>query len=74
MLRAVWGTFEACFKSATLPIMNVGAANLMTCQSGKFHGITASTGPIGWYLMYEPFFADVPAMGSSASMAAPCSA
>jgi hypothetical protein len=27
--------------------MNAGAANLMTCQSGKFQGITANTGPIG---------------------------
>ena len=51
MLSAVWGTFEACFKRATLPTMKVGAAKRMTCQSGKFHGMTASTGPIGWYLM-----------------------
>ena len=50
MLSAVWGTFEACFNRATLPTMKAGAANLMTCQSGKFHGMTASTGPIGWYL------------------------
>jgi len=34
------GTLEACFKRATLPTMNAGAANLMTCQSGssRHHG------------------------------------
>lgn len=32
-----------------LPAISAGAAKRMTCQSGKFHGITASTGPIGWY-------------------------
>jgi hypothetical protein len=29
------------------PAMSAGAAKRNTCQKGKFHGITASTGPIG---------------------------
>ena len=37
-------------KQATLPTMKVGVANRITCQRGKFQGITASTGPMGWYL------------------------
>ena len=45
---AVCGTFEACLSSPTLPAISAGAANRITCQSGKFHGITASTGPSGW--------------------------
>ena len=45
---AVCGTFDACFSSPTLPAISAGAANRITCQSGKFHGITARTGPIGW--------------------------
>ena len=31
-----------------VPAISAGAANRTTCQSGKFHGITASTGPSGW--------------------------
>ena len=45
---AVWGTFEACLSRPTLPTINAGAAKRMTCQSGKFHGMTASTAPMGW--------------------------
>ena len=41
------GTFEACFSTAALPAMSAGAAKRMTCQNGKFHGITASTIPSG---------------------------
>ena len=40
-------TFEACFSRPTLPAMSAGAAKRNTCQSGKFQGITASTGPSG---------------------------
>ncbi len=29
--------------------MSAGAAKRTTCHSGKFHGITARTGPSGWY-------------------------
>ena len=29
------------------PAISAGAANRNTCQYGKFHGITASTGPSG---------------------------
>ena len=42
------GTFEACLSSTTLPAISAGAAKRNTCQNGKFHGITASTGPSGW--------------------------
>ncbi len=45
--RAVCGTFDACLSSPTLPAIRAGAANRTTCHSGKFHGITASTGPSG---------------------------
>ena len=44
---AVRGTFEACLRIAALPAMSAGAAKRKTCQNGKFHGITASTGPSG---------------------------
>ena len=54
--------------------MKVGAANLITCQRGKFQGITASTGPIGWYFTYELFLAAVVVTSSSASIAGACSA
>ncbi len=46
MASAVWGTFEACLSRPTLPTMSAGAANRITCQSGKFHGMTASTTPM----------------------------
>ena len=46
--RAVWGTFDACFSRTTLPAMTPGAANRVTWNRGKFHGMTASTGPSGW--------------------------
>ena len=39
--------FGECLSSAALPAINAGAANRNTCQSGKFHGITASTTPTG---------------------------
>ncbi len=40
-------TLEACFSRPTLPAISAGAAKRNTCHSGKFQGITASTGPIG---------------------------
>jgi hypothetical protein len=46
--RALCGTLEACLSNPTLPAMRAGAAKRKTCQNGKFHGITASTGPKGW--------------------------
>ena len=46
MASAHCGTLEACFSSPTLPAMSAGAAKRKTCQNGKFHGITASTGPM----------------------------
>ena len=45
---AVWGTFDACFSRPTLPTISAGAAKRITCHRGKFHGMTASTGPSGW--------------------------
>ena len=47
MNRAHCGTFDACFSRPTLPAIRAGAANRMACHSGKFQGITASTGPSG---------------------------
>jgi hypothetical protein len=44
---ALCGTIEACFSSPTFPAISAGAANRSTCQNGKFHDITASTGPSG---------------------------
>ena len=49
MNSAVWGTFEACLSSPTLPAISAGVANRIACQSGKFHGMMARTGPSGWY-------------------------
>ena len=48
MYSAVWGTLLACLSSPTLPAMSAGAAKRIACQSGKFHGMTASTTPSGW--------------------------
>ena len=47
MARADRGTLEACLSNPTLPAIRAGAAKRNTCQKGKFHGMTASTGPIG---------------------------
>ena len=41
------GTFEACLSTAALPAIRPGAAKRITCQNGKFHGMTASTTPSG---------------------------
>ena len=48
MNSAVCGTFDACLSSPTLPAIRPGTANRIACQSGKFHGMIASTGPSGW--------------------------
>ena len=45
---AVCGTLDACFSRPTLPTMRAGAAKRITCHSGKFHGMIASTAPSGW--------------------------
>ena len=47
MASAHRGTLEACFSNPTFPAINAGAAKRNTCQKGKFHGMTASTGPKG---------------------------
>ena len=41
------GVVLACLSSPTLPAASAGAANRMACQSGKFHGMMASTVPSG---------------------------
>src|SRR5215510_3692689 len=41
------GTLDACFKTPPLPAIRCGAANRMTCQNGKFHGMTARMTPRG---------------------------
>jgi soluble lytic murein transglycosylase len=41
------GTFEACFSRPVLPAISAGAMKRKHCQKGKFHGMIASTGPIG---------------------------
>ena len=48
MASAVCGTLDACFSSPTLPTISAGAAKRITCHSGKFHGMMASTAPSGW--------------------------
>ena len=47
MNSAVCGTLLACLSSPTLPAASAGAANRIACHSGKFHGMIASTTPIG---------------------------
>ena len=47
MNSAVWGTLLACLSRPTLPAASAGAAKRIACQSGKFHGMIASTTPIG---------------------------
>ena len=47
MNSAVCGTLLACLSRPTLPAMSAGAAKRMACQSGKFHGMIASTTPSG---------------------------
>ena len=61
------GTLEACLSRPTLPAINAGAANRTACQSGKFHGITASTTPSGWYRIYA---LDAPTFAASAGSSA----
>ena len=42
------GTLAACFNRPTLPAPRAGAAKRITCQNGKFQGMTARIGPSGW--------------------------
>jgi hypothetical protein len=37
----------ACLSTAVLPAIRAGAAKRITCQSGKFQGMIASTVPSG---------------------------
>jgi hypothetical protein len=48
MYSAVCGTLLACLSRPTLPAISAGAAKRIACQSGKFHGMIASTTPSGW--------------------------
>src|SRR4029453_14040998 len=65
-------TFEACLSSAPLPATRAGAAKRITCQNGKFQGITARTTPSG-SKQTKLFEASV-ATGSRARKRAPWSA
>jgi hypothetical protein len=47
MAPAQPGTFEACLSRIVFPAISAGAAKRKACQSGKFHGMMASTGPSG---------------------------
>lgn len=40
-------TLGECLSRTPLPAARVGMAKRITCQTGKFHGMTASTRPIG---------------------------
>jgi hypothetical protein len=40
-------TLGECFSSAPFPAISAGAAKRTTCQNGKFHGMIATTTPIG---------------------------
>ena len=53
MASAHAGTLDACLRTTAFPAANAGASNLMTCQKGKFQGMTASTIPSGSYWMYD---------------------
>ena len=54
MASAVWGTLDACLSRPTLPTISAGAAKRITCQIGKFHGITASTAPMRLVVHVRP--------------------
>ncbi len=43
-------TFGECFSRMPLPQATAGIAKRITCHTGKFHGITASTRPMGSWL------------------------
>ncbi len=47
MASAQPGTLLACFSTAVLPAIRVGAAKRKTCQNGKFQGMTARIVPSG---------------------------
>ena len=47
MRNAQRGTDGACFSSIGLPVRKFAADTRMTCQNGKFHGMTANSGPRG---------------------------
>ena len=49
MARAHPVTLGECLSRPVLPASRAGAAKRMTCQNGKFHGITARTTPSGSY-------------------------
>jgi hypothetical protein len=45
---AVRGVAEAGFRTTVQPAARAGAILRVTIVAGKFHGVTAATGPIGW--------------------------
>src|SRR2546430_10215949 len=45
---AVSGVAEAGLRTTVQPAARAGAILRVTIVAGKFHGVTAATGPIGW--------------------------
>ena len=71
-MRAERMTLGAGLSRNPLPPSRIGTAARTACQSGKFHGMMASTTPVG---RYETMTSCVSTgAGSSASIAGPCSA
>src|SRR5947209_18687436 len=48
MASAVSGVAEAGLSTTLQPAARAGAILRVTIVAGKFHGVTAATGPIGW--------------------------
>jgi hypothetical protein len=48
MASAVNGVAEAGLSTTVQPAASAGAILRVTIVAGKFHGVTAATGPIGW--------------------------
>ena len=49
MASAVSGVADAGFSTTEQPAARAGAILRVTIVAGKFHGVTAATGPIGWW-------------------------
>src|ERR671935_1645431 len=48
IISAVSGVAEAGLRTTVQPAARAGAILRVTIVAGKFHGVTAATGPIGW--------------------------
>src|SRR5712692_5747907 len=49
MASAVSGVADAGLRTTVQPAARAGAIFRVTMVAGKFHGVTAATGPIGWW-------------------------